>query len=168
MSVRQCRRLALNLDITSLLGRRPITMLSRLQERGEKTQYLMIIYTRTHTAVHHICRRPILALQIAIPSHKPTRTSRQFPLPPVSHTTSCGDLCEYHRTQVADGSASVMAAIFILAVILQVITGMFSHVCISPFLRTFPLSTEWVAQFYNCHKDMEWFMEKKKKKPVIK
>lgn len=128
----------------------------------------MIIYTRTHTAVHHICRRPILALQIAIPSHKPTRTSRQFPLPPVSHTTSCGDLCEYHRTQVADGSASVMAAIFILAVILQVITGMFSHVCISPFLRTFPLSTEWVAQFYNCHKDMEWFMEKKKKKPVIK
>jgi len=61
-----------------------------------------------------------------------------------------------------------MAAIFILAVILQVVTGMFSHVCISLFLKTFPLLTEGVAQFYNCHIDMGWFMEEEKKKPVIK
>jgi len=137
-------------------------------KKEKKTQYLMITHTHTHTAVHHICRRPILALQIAIPSHKLARTSRQFPLPPVSHTKSCRDLCEYHSTQVADGSVSEMAAIFILAVILQVVTGMFSHVCISLFLKTFPLLTEGVAQFYNCHIDMGWFMEEEKKKPVIK
>ncbi len=119
-------------------------------------------HTPTHTAVHHICRRPILALQIAIPSHKLTRTSRQFPLPPRLTRHVLQGFVQITQTQVADGSVSAMAAIFILAVILQVITGMFSHVCISLFHRTFLLSSDRVAQFYSCHIGMGWVVKKER------
>ncbi len=94
--VRQCRRLALNLDITSLLGRRPIRCSAGCRREVKKTQlpddYIHTTHTHTHTHTHtptHTTLQcitsaggPFLALQIAIPSHKLTRTSRQFPLPP--------------------------------------------------------------------------------------
>lgn len=124
----------------------------------------MIIYTLPHTLqCITSAGGPSWLCKIAIPPViNSSRTSRQFPPRSPSHTPHPAGICANiteRRLQMGEA-----AAIFILAVILQVITGMFSHVCVSLFLRTFPLSTDPVAQFYSCHIDMGWFVRGRKKK----